>query len=117
MSSRKRANGEDGSNPKRSRSEVQNTLYLKNLNDKIAKHTVRHTLYLLFSTYGDVLEILMPQKMRGQAHIVFDSKQLANNALRGLQNTIVFGKNLQIDYARSKSNLVKAIEKAIEEET
>lgn len=115
MSDRKRANGGEAPNVKRPRLEVQQTLYVKNLNDKISKHTVKHTLYLLFSTYGDVIEILMPKKMRGQAHVVLDSKALANNALRGLQKTPVFGKELQIDYAKTKSKLVLTIEKQDEE--
>ncbi|KAF3987279.1 hypothetical protein FT663_01933 [Candidozyma haemuli var. vulneris] len=117
MSDRKRANGGEASSTKRSRSEVQQTLYIKNLNDKIPKHTIKHTLYLLFSTYGDVLEISMPKKMRGQAHVVLDCKQSANNALRGLQKTSVFGKELHIDYAKSKTKLVENIERQIEEET
>ncbi|KAK8440983.1 hypothetical protein ACI3LY_000727 [Candidozyma auris] len=117
MSDRKRPNNGGGSNAKRSRSEVQQTIYIKNLNDKIPKHVVRHTLYLLFSTYGDVIEILMPRKMRGQAHVVLDNKASANSALRGLQRTSVFGKELHLDYAKTKTNIVKTIEKEIEDET
>lgn len=115
MSDKKRTNGGDAPGAKRLRLEVQQTLYVKNLNDKISKQTVKHTLYLLFSTYGDVIEILMPQKMRGQAHVVLDNKQLANSALRGLQKTRVFGKELQLDYAKTKTKLVQIIETEVEE--
>lgn len=99
---------------KRPRLEVQQTLYLRNLNDQVNRTMLKHTLYLIFSTYGEILEINM--KMKGQAHIVLESQKLASHALRALQGTSVFGKNLVIDYAKKKSVSIEAAEKAIAEE-
>lgn len=96
---------------KRIRTEVQQTLYLKNLNDKVNKNVLQHILYVLFSTYGDVLCVMMPPRLRGQAHIVLDTKQLANNAVRGLQGLLLFGKPVIIDYAKTKTHFVENYEK------
>lgn len=98
---------------KKARVEVQQTLYIRNLNDKIARQRLRHTLHLLFSTYGEVLEINM--KMKGQAHIVLGGPAAAAQALRELQGVSVYGKKLVLEYARTKSRCVEAAEKALAE--
>ncbi|GEQ67013.1 hypothetical protein JCM33374_g676 [Metschnikowia sp. JCM 33374] len=69
---------------------------------------------MVFSTYGEIFEINM--KMKGQAHVVFDSKESASYALRALQDTNIFGKNIHVDYAKKKSLSIEAAEKAIAEE-
>lgn len=101
----------DTPSSKRSKLEVQQTLYLKNLNDKVNKGLLKHIIYVLFSTYGDVVAILMPPHLRGQAHVILDSKVLANSALRALQKTSIFGKELHIDYAKKKTHFVDELEK------
>jgi len=88
------------------------TLYVSNLPDKLQKQDLRRELYLLFSTYGSVLDVvaLKTMKMRGQAHIVYKDIQTAAQAMRHLENFEFFGKQLKIEYAKSKSNFVAKLD-------
>lgn len=89
------------------------TLYVKNINDKIHISTLKHLLYLLFLTYGDVIDIIMNYKihsMRGQAHIIFGSQQSSIIAMRSLQGTVFFEKKLEIQYAKAPSHLLEESE-------
>ena len=66
------------------------TLYVTNIpSTKIKKDDLRTELYLLFSTYGSVLDVvaLKTMKMRGQAHIVYKDIQTATQAMRALERT------------------------------
>jgi U2 small nuclear ribonucleoprotein B'' len=63
------------------------TLYVRGVpSAKIQKEDLRTALYLLFSTYGPVLDVvaLKTQSMRGQAHIVYRDIQTATQAMRAL---------------------------------
>ncbi|CCE79856.1 Piso0_002948 [Millerozyma farinosa CBS 7064] len=84
------------------------TLYAKNLNDKVNPDTMKHNLYLLFSTYGDVIDIVFKPKnkrLRGQAHIIFSSASHAARALDELQHVSFFEKQLQMSYAKKRSKV------------
>lgn len=72
------------------------SLYCTNLPDKLRKHDLRLSLYMLFSTYGTVLDVvaMKTQKMRGQAHIVFKDVQASTQAMRALQGFEFFGKQM-----------------------
>lgn len=69
-------------------------------------------MYLLFSTYGTVLDVvaLRTMKMRGQAHVVFRDVQAATQAMRSLEGFVFFGHDLKIAYAKSKSNVVARLD-------
>jgi U2 small nuclear ribonucleoprotein B'' len=60
---------------------------------------MKHFLHQLFSHYGSVLEVNMKSqyRMRGQAFIVFDSKNEAENAMRLLQGYYFYGKSMVIE--------------------
>lgn len=71
------------------------TLYVTNLpSNKFQKEDIRTALYMLFSTYGPVLDVvvLKTMKMRGQAHIVFRDIQTATQAMRSLDGFEFFGR-------------------------
>ena len=73
------------------------TLYITNLpSSKIQKADLRTALYMLFSTYGHVLDVvaLMTMKMRGQAHITFRDVQAATQALRSLNGQEFLGRKM-----------------------
>merc|ERR1712230_148772 len=75
------------------------TLYVTNIpSSKIQKSDLRISLYMLFSTYGPVLDVvaLKTMKMRGQAHIVYRDVQTATQAMRALQGFELFGMQIQI---------------------
>ena len=99
---------------KKPRLEVQQTLYIRNINDKVNRSLIKHTLYLLFSTYGEVYDINM--KLKGQAHVILESKQVASYALKGLNNVLVCGKKMSITFATKKSVVIEQAEKALAEE-
>ncbi|OKL64336.1 hypothetical protein UA08_00022 [Talaromyces atroroseus] len=84
------------------------TLYIKNLPDKIQKPDIRMALYTLFATYGPILDVVVMKtvKMRGQAHIVFRDIQASTQALRALQGFDFFGKELVIAYAKGSSDVI-----------
>lgn len=72
------------------------TIYIKNLNDKINKQQLKKSLYHLFSQFGSILDIvaLKTMKLRGQAWIVFDSIQTSTNALNKMDGYNFFGKEM-----------------------
>ncbi|CAI0651209.1 unnamed protein product [Colletotrichum noveboracense] len=89
------------------------TLYVTNLpSAKIQKSDLRTELYLLFSTYGPVLDIvaMKTMKMRGQAHITFRDIQAATQAMRSLEGFEFLGRPLSIQYAKSKSDFVAKLD-------
>lgn len=53
-------------------------------------------LYMLFATYGPVLDVVTMRtaKMRGQAHIVFRDVQASTQAMRALQGFEFGGKEM-----------------------
>ncbi|CZS94759.1 hypothetical protein WAI453_013431 [Rhynchosporium graminicola] len=89
------------------------TLYVGNLpSSKIQKADLRISLYVLFSTYGPVLDVvaLKTMKMRGQAHIVYRDVQTATQAMRALQRFELFGRQITIQYAKSKSDIIAKLD-------
>ena len=71
-----------------------NSLYITNLpSSKIQKQDLRRAIYLLFSTYGSVLDVvaLKTMKMRGQAHVAFKDVQSAKWAMQELQGYELLG--------------------------
>eukprot|EP01033_Poteriospumella_lacustris_P007344 gene7347-5281_t len=84
------------------------TLYINNINEKIKKDALKKLLYMLFSQYGKVRQIIACKglKMRGQAWVIFDNASSAANALKGKQGFKLYGKELRIQFAKAKSNEV-----------
>lgn len=72
------------------------TLYCSNLPDKLQKDDLKQALYMLFSTYGSILDIvaLKTAKMRGQAHVLFRDVQASIQAMTALQGFEFFGKTM-----------------------
>lgn len=105
------------------------TLYIQNLDSKISKDgpsclsillvsiyiqliywigiqpDLRHLLYVYFSSYGKVLDVVAVKndKMRGQAFIVFKDLSTSTSALRKEDGRVFAGKAMRIQYARGKS--------------
>ncbi|CZT17974.1 related to small nuclear ribonucleoprotein U2B` (U2 small nuclear RNA-associated protein B`) [Ramularia collo-cygni] len=88
------------------RNNASQSLYIQNLPEKLQKHDLKRNLYMLFSTYGPVLDItaVKSAKMRGQAHVLFRDVQSAQLALRSCNGFEFFGREMRISYAKSRSH-------------
>jgi hypothetical protein len=72
------------------------SLYVRGLPDKLPKEDLKRNLYMLFATYGVILDVvaLKTMKMRGQAHVVFRDLDASTQAMRALQGFTFFGKDM-----------------------
>ncbi|KAI1373604.1 RNA-binding domain-containing protein [Hypoxylon crocopeplum] len=89
------------------------TLYVTSLpSSKISKADLKTALYMLFSTYGPVLDVvaMKTMKMRGQAHVVFRDVQAATQAMRSLDGFQFLGEELHVEYAKSKSDTIAKLD-------
>lgn len=88
---------------------ASHTLYVRNLDDKIPILKMKQNLYILFSTYGDVVQINYTNRgsLRGQAWVVFGSVQEASVALSNVLKYNFFGKSIEISYANKESSVVE----------
>ncbi|KAF9160451.1 U2 small nuclear ribonucleoprotein B'' [Actinomortierella ambigua] len=88
------------------------TIYVRNLNDKIKKDELKRSLYCLFSAFGRVISITALKTLphRGQAFIAFSDLTSATAALRGLQGFEFYGKAMDIQYAKTKSNAIAKLD-------
>jgi U2 small nuclear ribonucleoprotein B'' len=70
------------------------TLYINNLNDKIAKEEIKSQLHAVFTTYGKVIDIVAQKgpKMRGQAFCVFSDLAGATSAMRACEGMVFYEK-------------------------
>ncbi|KAK5204524.1 hypothetical protein LTR72_010164 [Exophiala xenobiotica] len=88
------------------------TLYLRNLPEKLNKTELKRALYMLFTTYGPVLDVVTnrvgakSQSMRGQAHVVYRDIQTSTQAMRALQGFEFFGKEMVIAYGKGQSSII-----------
>ena len=84
------------------------TLYIRNLNDRIHKDALKRQLYLYFSQFGRILEIIALKRpgLQGQAWVAFDSIDNATKALVGSQGFELLGKSMRVEYSNKKSDVV-----------
>jgi RNA recognition motif-containing protein len=79
-----------------SRTAPNQSLYIQNLPEKLQKHDLKRNLYMLFTTYGPVLDVtaVKSSKMRGQAHVLFRDANTATQAMRHCQGLDFFGREM-----------------------
>ncbi|KAG7691393.1 hypothetical protein KL930_005307 [Ogataea haglerorum] len=104
--------GDCSKRAKTPRHKANYTLYIKNLNDKLPAAKLKQNLYILFSTYGDVIAINCTNrgKFRGQAWVALSSIEEAQAALSSLNGQLFFGKQLVIQYSNTKSHIIEQLE-------
>uniref|UniRef100_A0A1J3CFX2 U2 small nuclear ribonucleoprotein B n=1 Tax=Noccaea caerulescens TaxID=107243 RepID=A0A1J3CFX2_NOCCA len=88
------------------------SIYVKNLNEKIKKEELKRSLYCLFSQFGRILDVvaLKTPKLRGQAWIAFSEVTAASNAVRQMQSFPFYDKPMIIQYAKAKSDCIAKAE-------
>ncbi|BGP24012.1 RNA binding protein [Rhodotorula toruloides] len=81
-------------------------LYINNLNEKIKLDIMKQSLKVLFREYGRVLGVTAHRnvRMRGQAFVTLDSKEAAAKAVREVQKFPLYGKPMQLTFARTESD-------------
>ncbi|KAG5455224.1 U1 small nuclear ribonucleoprotein A [Clonorchis sinensis] len=85
-----------------------NTLYIRNLNEKIKRDELKKSLYAVFVQFGQILDIITSRtlKMRGQAFVVFDDVNSATTALRAMQSFPLYEKPMRIEFAKGDSDII-----------
>ncbi|KAL6576909.1 hypothetical protein OROMI_011185 [Orobanche minor] len=74
------------------------TIYIRNLNEKVKKEELKRSLYALLSQYGRILDIvaLKTANLRGQAWVVFSEVTAASSAVRQMQNFPFYDKPMLV---------------------
>nr|KJB23296.1 hypothetical protein B456_004G090600 [Gossypium raimondii] len=84
------------------------TLYINNLNEKIKIDQLKKSLHAVFSQFGKILDVLAFKtlKHKGQAWVIFEDVNSATNALRRMQGFPFYDKEMRIQYAKTKSDII-----------
>lgn len=79
---------------------------VKNLEEKIKIPVLITSLRELFSEYGTIIDVVAKKNLkgRGQAFVVFDSIDGAQNAIDELQGFELSGKQMNLDFAKTRSD-------------
>jgi U2 small nuclear ribonucleoprotein B'' len=82
------------------------SVYIRNINEKVSLNALKSTLNGLFKPFGPVLSITAHKnlKMRGQAFVALESEEQATRAVEALQGRMVFQKKIECQLAKSSSN-------------
>lgn len=82
------------------------TLYLRNIDEKIKIPKLKESLKELFGQYGTIIDIVAHKniRLRGQAFVVFDELESAIKAHNSLTNQDFLGRPLIVQFAKTKSD-------------
>lgn len=88
--------------------EPKNTLYINNLNEKVPINEMRQILYIMFSKYGKVLDIIIKRNiiLRGQAFVIFDDIETSKKVKTECNGKLLFKKKIRIDFVKKESDLI-----------
>ncbi|KAI8364725.1 uncharacterized protein BYT42DRAFT_618874 [Radiomyces spectabilis] len=95
-----------------SAADTSQTLYLTNLTNRITALELKSSLYCLFSTYGEILDVTAKktEKMREQAFVVYADPAAATTAMRSLNGFTFYDRPMKIQYAKTKSDAVALLD-------
>ncbi|RKP14103.1 RNA recognition protein, partial [Piptocephalis cylindrospora] len=93
------------------------TVYARNLNEKIKLPVLKKALKTLFGQFGEVVDVVAYKHVsaRGQAFIVFKTLEEAGRALSEVQDFPLFGKPMELQYAKTKSLAAAKLDSTVEE--
>lgn len=79
---------------------------MSNLEERVKVETLVESLRALFSEFGQVIDIVAKKnlKAKGQAFVVFDDPQSAQDAVEEIQGFQLFDKPMHVAMARSRSD-------------
>jgi len=86
----------------------EQTLYVRNLTERVSKDALRRALYTLFSKLGSVLDVSVGKKntTRGQAWVVFADVDAASKAKAALHGFSFLGRPLDVHFSSAPSDVV-----------
>lgn len=84
------------------------TLYFRNLDDRLSVPELKRQLYCLISSVAPVVEIEARRGLhtRGQAWVSFSSIEVSSIVMQRLQGFNLLGKELKIEYAKKNSKCI-----------
>ncbi|KAJ9125507.1 hypothetical protein QFC22_000468 [Naganishia vaughanmartiniae] len=84
------------------------TLYLQNLNETVRLDFLKQTLLNLFKPYGVISPVIAHDnlRMRGQAFVSFPDKETADKARKEVAGFPLYGKPMQLSFAKTRSDVV-----------
>ena len=84
------------------------TLYIKNLNEKVKIDELKEALNKEFSQYGEIIEIRVRNtiRLKGQAFISFKTKDQSSKAKKNLNDKLFLNKKLIIEFAKTPSDSI-----------
>ncbi|CEP24556.1 unnamed protein product [Cyberlindnera jadinii] len=85
------------------------TLYVNNLSDQLSLEKLRENLFVFFSTFGQVVDVIVSPNTRGQAFVLFAGVQDAKLALRSSQGEVLFGKPVQVAWAKEDAKKLESL--------
>jgi RNA recognition motif-containing protein len=93
---------------KNSKEKTCETLYIKNLNEKIKIDELKEALNKEFSQYGEIIEIRVRNtiRLKGQAFISFKTKDQSSKAKKNLNDKLFLNKKLIIEFAKTPSDSI-----------
>ena len=93
---------------KTSKEKTCETLYIKNLNEKIKIDELKEALNKEFSQYGEIIEIRVRNtiRLKGQAFISFKTKEQSSKAKKNLNDKLFLNKKLIIEFAKNPSDSI-----------
>ena len=79
---------------------------MRNLDERIKIPFLIETLRRLFAEYGNIVDVIAKKsiKRKGQAFVVYDSVDSAQEAIDELQGFDVFGQQMHLDFAKTRSD-------------
>ncbi|CEI62930.1 hypothetical protein FVEN_g501 [Fusarium venenatum] len=82
------------------------TVYVQNLEERVKLETLVDALRTIFSEFGNVVDIVAKKNLRakGQAFIVYDNAESANEAIEEINGFDLFEKPMKLALARSRSD-------------
>ncbi|WVQ73528.1 hypothetical protein IAR50_003102 [Cryptococcus sp. DSM 104548] len=118
----KKETEEEEEDPNKIPDDACQTLYLQNLNEKVRIQVMKETLSNLFKPYRPVGPVTAHRnvRMRGQAFVSFPDIETANQARKDVHEFPLYGKPIQIKFARTLADAVvkrTGDEKEFEEHT
>ncbi|TKA33597.1 hypothetical protein B0A50_00433 [Salinomyces thailandicus] len=82
------------------------TVYVRNLDERTKIPALIVALREIFEEYGNIVDIIAKKSVRrkGQAFVVYDSIESAQEAIDELQGFDLFGQQMTLDFAKTKSD-------------